>query len=199
VGFLVSPAALPGFSSTARMPPASDPDTLAMGAADSQNASSLEDAASSLLDHQPPTGPGTMSRELSPHRLPRGARTCGTSSPQSFYLRRYFLAGMALLCALLVAVLEILNYFSNREQGFVSAPGGVHYYLWRYGPAFGECEPRSTLSAGRRYVPGIDRDDYGQSSPSSPLFGASSNTASSCSCPGYSWHEDPSRLPTTFS
>ncbi|KAK4043098.1 hypothetical protein C8A01DRAFT_32737 [Parachaetomium inaequale] len=117
------------------MPPASDPDALAMGAAGPQNASSLEDAASSLLDHQPLTGPG-KSRDSSPHRPPRGARTCGISSPQSLYLRRYFLAGMALLCALLVAALEILNYFSNREQGFASAPGGMHYYLWRYGPAF---------------------------------------------------------------
>jgi hypothetical protein len=45
--------------------------------------------------------------------------------------------GIALLLISFVVVLEILNYLSNRDQGFVAAPGGMYYYLWRYGPAAG--------------------------------------------------------------
>jgi hypothetical protein len=67
------------------------------------------------------------------------------SNSHSFYLRRYFLVGIALLLLLFVVPLEILNSISNRNQGFAPAPGGMHYYLWTYGPALGENSRRSTV------------------------------------------------------
>jgi hypothetical protein len=89
-----------------------------------------DDSASGLLDQQQPI-------QSSTRRAPTRPRRLGTPSHGSLYLHRRFLMGIALLLISFVVVLEILNYLSNRDQGFVAAPGGMHYYLWRYGPAAG--------------------------------------------------------------
>lgn len=54
----------------------------------------------------------------------------------SIYLRRALLAAVGLLFTLFIVTLEILNYISNRDQGFVSADRGKQY-IWMYGPVFG--------------------------------------------------------------
>jgi hypothetical protein len=95
-----------------------------------------DDSASSLLDQRRPTKSSSGIRwEARP--APTRPRRLGTRIHGSLYLRRRFLMGIALLLISFVVVLEILNYLSNRDQGFVAAPGGMYYYLWRYGPAAG--------------------------------------------------------------
>jgi hypothetical protein len=43
---------------------------------------------------------------------------------------------MALLFATAVVTLELLNFVSLRDNGFVTAAPGGHYF-WTYGPVFG--------------------------------------------------------------
>lgn len=94
-----------------------------------------DDSAISLLNQQHPTESNT-DQAWNSQGAPRRLRRIGASRFGSLYLRRRFLIGMALLLITFLAVLEILNYLSNRDQGFVAAPEGMHY-LWRYGPAAG--------------------------------------------------------------
>ncbi|KAK4155718.1 hypothetical protein C8A00DRAFT_31471 [Chaetomidium leptoderma] len=101
-----------------------------MNAPDPHKPSPPEDPTSSLLDQQRLTSPNTD------RRWTKGGGRFGALGGQSLYVHRYFLVGMALLFMLFVAALEALNYVSSRDEGFVPAPGGMHYYLWTYGPAF---------------------------------------------------------------
>ncbi|KAH8893091.1 hypothetical protein GQ53DRAFT_718706 [Thozetella sp. PMI_491] len=49
------------------------------------------------------------------------------------WLRRFFLPGMALVFAGMIAALEVLNYYSGRNQGLATELEDQHY-LWTYGP-----------------------------------------------------------------
>lgn len=72
-----------------------------------------------------------------PPKLKGGGRKWGVVLGWWTYLHRLSLGGLVLLFILLVVALEILNFLSHRDRGFVTATEGVHY-LWRYGPTFGE-------------------------------------------------------------
>jgi len=71
----------------------------------------------------------------------RIAKATAANRPVSFYLRRCFLLEMAVLSVVLIAALEILNFLSNRDQGFITAKARMHY-LWTYGPTLGEFDGR---------------------------------------------------------
>jgi hypothetical protein len=114
---------------------AADPET-AVVMMDPQDPFPPDDSASGLLDQQQPIQSST-GRGWGTRRAPTRPRRFGAPNHGSLYLRRHFLIGIALLLISFVTVLEILNHLSNRDQGFVAAPGGMHYYLWRYGPAAG--------------------------------------------------------------
>jgi hypothetical protein len=121
-----------------------------------QNASSLEDSASTLLDQSLQPVRPRLDRGWNSQGSRARLRGLGASSVHSFDLRRYFLVGMALLLLLFVVTLEMLNYLSNRDKGFVPAPGGMHYYyLWTYGPALGE-NPRLTPPGTVRKAQAVD-------------------------------------------
>jgi len=51
----------------------------------------------------------------------------------SIYLHRISLIGMALLFICFFVLIEVLNNFSSRDQGFVDTQESSHY-LWRFGP-----------------------------------------------------------------
>lgn len=51
----------------------------------------------------------------------------------SIYLHRAFLIGMALLFVCFFVIIEVLNNFSSRDQGFVDTEESSQY-LWRFGP-----------------------------------------------------------------
>lgn len=64
------------------------------------------------------------------------------------YFRPLFLIVLALLLALIIVVLEILNSVSQHNQGLVTASEDMHY-IWTYGPTFGNFGIRSAwLSLG---------------------------------------------------
>jgi len=60
------------------------------------------------------------------------------------YLHRFSLGGLAVLSVLFIAALELLNYLSNRDQGFAAAAEGMHY-LWTYGPTLGTNSMRAAI------------------------------------------------------
>jgi len=68
-----------------------------------------------------------------PYHRRLGNPTTWRTRHGSIYLRRAFLIGMALLFAAFFVLVEVLNYFSNRYQGFVDTEQSKHY-LWRFGP-----------------------------------------------------------------
>lgn len=74
-----------------------------------------------------------------------------SSVPSNLYLRRGFLIGMAILFVSFIIALEILNFLSNRDQGFVSAALGNHY-LWTYGPVFGKFREFCALLLARNGI-----------------------------------------------
>ena len=57
--------------------------------------------------------------------------------PRSIYLSPYFLTALCVLFLSFVALLEVLKYLSDKNQGFVSSDEGKHY-LWTYGPTAGK-------------------------------------------------------------
>lgn len=58
----------------------------------------------------------------------------------SFYFHRSYLLGSALLYCLMIGALEILHYFSQRNQGLATVSQDQHY-LWTYGPSLGMYRP----------------------------------------------------------
>lgn len=52
----------------------------------------------------------------------------------SVYLSRHFLIAQAVLFALMLAALEIVNHISVQNHGLATSNEGKHY-LWRYGPS----------------------------------------------------------------
>lgn len=55
---------------------------------------------------------------------------------EPFYLRPSFLLGNAILCILMITALEVMNLYSQRNNG-LSTVSESHYYLWKYGPTSG--------------------------------------------------------------
>lgn len=53
-----------------------------------------------------------------------------------FYLRPHFLVSLSMFLFLTIAVLELLHYISQHNQGLVTVSENMHY-VWNYGPTFG--------------------------------------------------------------
>lgn len=54
-----------------------------------------------------------------------------------FYLRPVFLISLSVFLTSIIAVLEVLHYISQHDQGLVTASEDMHY-IWTYGPTFGK-------------------------------------------------------------
>ena len=54
-----------------------------------------------------------------------------------FYLRRAILTCFLIIFAILIALLEMLNWLSRRNQGLATTDSSKHY-LWTYGPTAGK-------------------------------------------------------------
>lgn len=65
----------------------------------------------------------------------------------SQYFSRTFLVGMATIFVIMILALEILNMFSQRNQGIVAVDENNHY-LWTYGPTFSSFTVRSWKNRG---------------------------------------------------
>lgn len=58
-----------------------------------------------------------------------------------FYFRHIYLLGSALLYCLMIVILEVLYYLSERNHGLASVLQSRHY-LWTYGPTLGMLHAR---------------------------------------------------------